>query len=35
MMDTAKNLLVKEIPVATNAQESEVENNLQKIFTVQ
>jgi CarD family transcriptional regulator len=35
MMDTAKNLLVKEISVATNAQESEVENNLQKIFTVQ
>jgi len=35
MMDTAKNLLVKEISVATNAQESEVESNLQKIFTVQ
>jgi len=35
MMDTAKNLLVKEISVATNAQESEVEHNLQKIFTVQ
>jgi CarD family transcriptional regulator len=35
MMDTAKNLLVKELSVATNSQESEVENNLQKIFTVQ
>lgn len=35
MMDTAKNLLVKEISVATNAQESEVERNLQKIFTIQ
>jgi CarD family transcriptional regulator len=35
MMDTAKNLLVKEISVATNAQESEVEHDLQKIFTVQ
>lgn len=35
MMDTAKNLLVKELSVATNAQESEVEHNLQKIFTVQ
>ena len=35
MMDTAKNLLVKEISVASNAKESEVEHNLQKIFTVQ
>jgi CarD family transcriptional regulator len=35
MMDTAKNLLVKEISVATNVQESEVEHNLQMIFTVQ
>lgn len=35
MMDTAMNLLVKEISVATNAQESEVEHNLQMIFTVQ
>lgn len=35
MMDTAKNLLVKELSVATNAQESEVEHNLQKIFSMQ
>jgi CarD family transcriptional regulator len=35
MMDTAKNLLVKEISVATNAQEAEVEHDLQMIFTVQ
>ena len=35
MMDTAKNLLVKEISVATNAQESKVERDLQMIFTVQ
>ncbi len=35
MMDTAKNLLVKELSVATNAQQSEVEHNLQKIFSMQ
>jgi CarD family transcriptional regulator len=35
MMDTAKNLLVKEISVATNAQEAKVERDLQMIFTVQ
>lgn len=35
MMDTAKNLLVKEISVASNAQESKVERDLQMIFTVQ
>jgi len=35
MMDTAKNLLVKEISVATNAQEAKVEKDLQMIFTVQ
>jgi CarD family transcriptional regulator len=35
MMDTAKNLLVKEISVATNAQEAKVEHDLQMIFTVQ
>ena len=35
MMDTAKNLLVKEISVATNSQESKVEKDLQMIFTVQ
>src|SRR5450759_2911442 len=35
MMDTAKNLLVKEISVATNKQEAKVEHDLQMIFTVQ
>jgi len=35
MMDTAKNLLVKEISVATNKQEAKVEQDLQMIFTVQ
>jgi CarD family transcriptional regulator len=35
MMDTAKNLLVKELSIATNSKESEIENTLQKIFTVQ
>jgi CarD family transcriptional regulator len=35
MMDTAKNLLVKEISVASNAQEAKVERDLQMIFTVQ
>ncbi len=35
MMDTAKNLLVKEISVATNTQEAKVEQDLQMIFTVQ
>lgn len=35
MMDTAKNLLVKEISVATNKREDKVEQDLQTIFTVQ
>ena len=35
MMDTAKNLLVKEISVATNAEESEVEEDLRLIFQIQ
>ncbi|MCL5807603.1 MAG: CarD family transcriptional regulator, partial [Deltaproteobacteria bacterium] len=35
MMDTAKNLLIKEISVATNAEETKVEEDLKMIFTVQ
>ena len=35
MLDTAKNLLVKELSLATNAQEAKVERDLQMIFTVQ
>lgn len=35
MMDTAKNLLVKEISVATNKREDKVEQDLQMIFTIQ
>lgn len=35
MMDTAKNLLIKEISVASNAEETEVEEELKTIFTVQ
>jgi len=35
MMDTAKNLLVKELSIATNSKESEIEKTLEKIFTVQ
>ena len=35
MMDTAKNLLIKEISVASNAEETKVEEDLKKIFTVQ
>jgi CarD family transcriptional regulator len=35
MMDTAKNLLIKEISVASNAEETQVEEDLKTIFTVQ
>jgi CarD family transcriptional regulator len=35
MMDTAKSLLIKEISVASNAEETKVEEDLQKIFTIQ
>lgn len=35
MMDTAKNLLIKEISVASNAAETKVEEDLRMIFTVQ
>jgi len=35
MMDTAKNLLIKEISVASNAEETKVEEDLKRIFTVQ
>jgi CarD family transcriptional regulator len=35
MMDTAKNLLIKEISVASNAEETQVEEDLKRIFTVQ
>jgi CarD family transcriptional regulator len=35
MMDTAKSLLVKEISVASNLKETEVEEDLKTIFTVQ
>ncbi len=35
MMDTAKNLLIKEISVASNAAETKVEEDLRTIFTVQ
>jgi CarD family transcriptional regulator len=35
MMDTAKNLLIKEISVASNAEETKVEQDLKTIFTFQ
>ncbi|PKN32810.1 MAG: CarD family transcriptional regulator [Deltaproteobacteria bacterium HGW-Deltaproteobacteria-19] len=35
MMDTAKNLLVKEISVATKSEETKVEQDLQRYFTLQ
>ena len=35
MMDTAKNLLIKEISVASNAEETKVEEDLKRIFTIQ
>ena len=35
MMDTAKNLLIKEISVASNAEETKIEEDLRVIFTVQ
>ena len=35
MMDTAKNLLIKEISVASNAEETKIEEDLKVIFTVQ
>jgi CarD family transcriptional regulator len=35
MMDTAKSLLIKEISVASNAEETKVEEDLKMIFTVQ
>ena len=35
MMDTAKNLLIKEISVASNSAETKVEEDLKMIFTVQ
>jgi len=35
MMDTAKSLLVKEISVASNLEETKVEQNLTTILTVQ
>jgi CarD family transcriptional regulator len=35
MMDTAKSLLIKEISVASNAEETKIEEDLKMIFTVQ
>lgn len=35
MMDTAKNLLVKEISVASNSEETKIEQDLNTIFTIQ
>ena len=35
MMDTAKSLLVQEISVASNAKETQVEEDLKTIFTIQ
>jgi len=35
MMDTAKNLLIKEISVATNCDERKIEQDLKQIFTLQ
>ena len=35
MMDTAKNLLVKEISVATKSDETKIEEDLRTIFTIQ
>lgn len=35
MMDTAKSLLIKEISVASNAEETKVEEDLKRIFTIQ
>lgn len=35
MMDTAKNLLIKEISVSTNLEETKIEQDLQMIFTMQ
>jgi CarD family transcriptional regulator len=35
MMDTAKNLLIKEISIASNADEADIELELKKIFTIQ
>jgi CarD family transcriptional regulator len=35
MMDTAKSLLIKEISVASNAEETKIEEDLRVIFTVQ
>jgi CarD family transcriptional regulator len=34
-MDTAKSLLIKEISVASNAEETKIEEDLKMIFTVQ
>lgn len=35
MMDTAKSLLIKEISVASNAEETKIEEDLKLIFTIQ
>ncbi|MBN1380099.1 MAG: CarD family transcriptional regulator [Deltaproteobacteria bacterium] len=35
MMDTAKNLLIKEISIASNSEETKIEQDLKTIFTVQ
>jgi CarD family transcriptional regulator len=35
MMDTAKSLLIKEISVASNAEETKIEEDLKTIFTIQ
>jgi len=35
MMDTAKSLLIKEISVASNAEETKIEEDLKMIFTIQ
>ena len=35
MMDTAKSLLIKEISIASNAEETKIEEDLKVIFTVQ
>jgi len=35
MMDTAKNLLIKEISIASNSEEAEIEQELKMLFAVQ
>jgi len=35
MMDTAKSLLIKEISIASNAEETKIEQDLKSIFSLQ